>query len=628
MKKKINTSKRICVILACCAAIPAASYAQTFTTLVNFNESNGGFPYYAPLIQGADGNLYGTTNFGGVNFQNSGTIFSMSTGGALTTLHTFMGADGANPESALVQGKDGNFYGTTAMGGTIGLGTVFKITPQGALSVLHSFDGTDGFYPYAALLQAADGNLYGTTAMGGLNGQGTAFSITPGGTLTKLHDFTGADGTKPYGALIQGSDGNLYGTTYQGGGGIGAGTVFRMTTAGVVTTLHSFGATDGDIPIAGLIQAVDGNFYGTTFGGGLYGGGTVFKITPAGALTTVHNFGGSDGQQIYGGVVQATDGNFYGTTYSGGANDEGTIYRLTPQGVLTTLHSFNGSDGKSLFGGLFQASNGILYGTTTEGGANSAGTVFSLALGSQGSPGPSLTSGGIVPVYSSSTTIQPGEWVSIYGTNLASTTVTWNGNFPTSLGQTSVTINGKAAYLWFVSPLQINLQAPDDAATGTVAVVVSTAGGTASSTVTLASFAPSFCLLDAKHVTAIILRSNGSGAYGGGTYDIVGPTGTSLGYKTVAAKAGDSVVLFGVGFGPTNPAVPAGSPFSGEAPTSNPVKLLLNNVSVAPSFSGLSSAGLYQINLTVPVGLGVGDVPLQAMVGGVQTPSGVVMSLQ
>jgi uncharacterized protein (TIGR03437 family) len=144
----------------------------------------------------------------------------------------------------------------------------------------------------------------------------------------------------------------------------------------------------------------------------------------------------------------------------------------------------------------------------------------------------------------------------------------------------------------------------------------------------MAQFAPSFFLLDAKHVAGIILRSNGSGAYGGGTYDIIGPTGSSLGYPTVAAKAGDSIELFAGGLGPTNPAVQAGQAFSSAAPTTNAVTLRINNISVTPAFAGLSGAGLYQINVTVPAGLGTGDVSLAAAVGGAQTPAGVVISLQ
>ena len=238
---------------------------------------------------------------------------------------------------------------------------------------------------------------------------------------------------------------------------------------------------------------------------------------------------------------------------------------------------------------------------------------------------PAIQPGGMVPLYSTATTVQPGEWVSIFGTNLASSTATWKGDFPTSLAGTSVTIDGKVGYLSYVSPGQINFQVPDDNTNGAVPVVVTTANGTAASTVILGPFGPSFSLLDTKHVAGIILRANGSGAYGGGTYDILGPTGTSLGHRTVAASAGDIIELFGVGFGPTIPAEPAGKPFSGSAPAVNPVKLLINSVSVKPDFVGLAGAGLYQINLTVPAGLGTGDLSLIASVGGVQTPSTVVV---
>jgi len=247
-----------------------------------------------------------------------------------------------------------------------------------------------------------------------------------------------------------------------------------------------------------------------------------------------------------------------------------------------------------------------------------------ITKGSSGpAPTPVIPTAGVVPG-----SVEPGEWVSIYGTNLASVPATWTGNFPISLGGTSVTIDGKAAYLSYVSPGQINLQVPNDTATGAVPVVVTTGGGSATSTVKLAQFGPSFFTLDGSHVAGIILRADGSGAYGGGTYDIVGPTGTSLGYQTVAAKAGDVVELFGTGFGPTNPAVLAGQAFSGAAPTTNPVTLQINNLSVTPQFTGLSGAGLYQINVTVPAGLGTGDVTLQAKVGGVVTPFGAVFSLQ
>lgn len=242
--------------------------------------------------------------------------------------------------------------------------------------------------------------------------------------------------------------------------------------------------------------------------------------------------------------------------------------------------------------------------------------------------GVGIAPGGIVSLDSTASIIAPGEWVSIYGTNLASGTAAWEGDFPTSLGGTSVTIDGKSAYLEFVSPTQINLQAPDDNATGSVPAVVSTAFGTATASVTLAQFAPSLLLLDGEHVCGIILRSDGSGAYGGGAYDILGPTGRSLGYPTVAAKAGDTVELFAVGLGPTSPTVAPGGAFTGAAATTDPVNVLISGTSISPAFAGLSSAGLYQINLTIPAGLETGDVPVLAKVGGAQTQASVVIPLQ
>jgi len=242
---------------------------------------------------------------------------------------------------------------------------------------------------------------------------------------------------------------------------------------------------------------------------------------------------------------------------------------------------------------------------------------------------PVIAPGGVVPIYGTESIIQPGEWVTIYGSHLANTTALWNGDFPISLGGTKVEIDGRPAYLMYVSPDQINLQAPDDTAAGTVSVVVTTAAGSAASTVTLNQFAPSFCLFEMPDgktgfVAGIILRSNHSGAYGGGTYDILGPTGDVLGYSTVAAQPGDTVELYGVGFGPTTPAVPAGKAFSGSAPVDDGVTVYINNVGVKPTFVGISSAGLYQINLVVPSGLGDGEVPIMAMAGGMQTEPNVL----
>jgi uncharacterized repeat protein (TIGR03803 family) len=283
------------------------------------------------LIQGTDGNFYGTTYEGGTG--NGGTVFKITPAGVETVLHSFAGADGIFPQAGLIQGADGNFYGTTAEGGPSGYGAVFKITPAGAETVLYFFtSGTDGRYPYAGLIQGTDGNFYGTTYEGGTSDDGTVFKITPAGAETVLYSFAaGTDGQYVDAGLIQGADGNFYGTTFQGGTN-SDGTVFKITTAGVETVLWSFGSgTDGEHPEAGLIQGADGNFYGTTINGGQHGSGTVFEITSAGVETVRGSFGnGTDGNGMSprAGLIQGADGNFYGATYAGGANGYGTVFKF------------------------------------------------------------------------------------------------------------------------------------------------------------------------------------------------------------------------------------------------------------------------------------------------------------
>src|ERR1039457_6836297 len=235
----LSLSKIACIVAVFCAATAILSSAQTkFTSLLSFNGNNGANPHYVTLVQGTDGNLYGTTQ---VSTGTGGTVFKVTTGGTLTTLHTFCEggdcSDGAEPLAGLVLATNGNFYGTTSNGGTNSVGTVFQITSAGALSTLHSFDNTDGADPEVALVQAANGNFYGATSGGG-TGAGTIFQITSAGAFTSLHSFDGTDGDYPDASLIQGASGNLYGTTYEGGGG--SGTVFEITPAGALSTMASF----------------------------------------------------------------------------------------------------------------------------------------------------------------------------------------------------------------------------------------------------------------------------------------------------------------------------------------------------------------------------------------------------
>jgi uncharacterized repeat protein (TIGR03803 family) len=334
-----------------------------------------------------------------------GTVFKITPVGRLTTLHSFDIGDGDYPDAVLIQATNGDFYGTTVEGGANNAGTVFKITTSGTLTTLYSFcpqtNCTDGANPYGGLVQGINGNLYGATSHGGANNDGTVFKITPSGTLTTLHSF---DDTDAYpNALVQATDGSFYGTTSAGGAfgpctlqGHSCGTVFKITPSGMLTTLHSFDGTDGSGPVAGLVQGTDGNFYGTTFWGGANsactsGCGTVFSVTPKGKLTTLHSFDGTDGNYPEGALIQATDGNFYGTTVEGGANLVGTIFKITPTGALTTLYSLfcsqgDCTDGASPYAGLVQGTNGNFYGTA--GGGNNhkicpygCGTIFSLSVG-------------------------------------------------------------------------------------------------------------------------------------------------------------------------------------------------------------------------------------------------------
>jgi uncharacterized repeat protein (TIGR03803 family) len=464
---RTSWSKSACALALLCTVTAIVSRAQTFTTLANFSETNG--PLYVSLVQGRDGKLYGTT-FGGEN--DWGIVFNVTRTGTLTTLHSFCYCfDGGLPTAGLVLGTDGKFYGTTVAGGTYNLGNVFKITSGGVITTLHSFEGfPDGDGPQAALVLASNGNFYGTTAFGGSSATvaGSLFEISSAGTLNTLHEFAGypTDGGEPYGQLIQATDGNFYGTTYEGGVTIcpsyspGCGTVFKITPGGTLTTLHTFvgyPAGDGAEPFGGLVQGSNGTFYGTTADGGANQEGTVFSITSKGTLAILHSFAGGDGLQPSAGLIQATDGNFYGTTYGGGAFGYGTVFKITPGGTLTTLHSFSdGTDGEFPSGGLVQATNGILYGTTVLGGTSGGGTIFSLDVGL----GPFVTfvrHAGKV-----------GQTAQILGQRLT--------------GSTSVTFNGVAATSFSVaSDTYMTAVVPAGATTGRV--VVTTPSGRLTSNV-------------------------------------------------------------------------------------------------------------------------------------------------
>jgi len=346
----------------------------------------------AGLVQATNGNFYGTTAFGGA-YSNCiggcGTVFEITPAGEFTLLHSFTNYDGSEPLGGLVQGDDGNLYGTTAAGGRFGpggLGSVFQISPGGEFAMIHSFTTSDGFDPGAGLIIGPDGAFYGTTAAGGQNGVGTVYRITTNGDLSVLNGIDQSSAP-----LLLASDGNFYGTDQFGGTSTnctyGCGTVYRITPGGVVTILHSFDGTDGKEPLAGLIEASDGNLYGTTSAGGT--GGTVFQITKDGVFTTLHAFSGTDGKNPHAGLVQGSDGNLYGTTYSGGGALFGCVFQITTNGTYTKLISFNASNGGDPAGALVQGTDGDLYGTTQVGGGTTgAGTVFKVSVTTNSPPPP------------------------------------------------------------------------------------------------------------------------------------------------------------------------------------------------------------------------------------------------
>ena len=370
------------------ATLPYAA----LTSLHFFTDgTDGAFPY-ANLIQAKDGNLYGTAEGGGTNYQ--GIVFRAPLSGGLTTLYNFVYGSvsgGVDPYGGLVQGTNGSFYGTTYEGGTNGAGTLYKVTTSGVATFFHSFtDGTDGAFPEAGMTQGADHNFYGTALEGGTYAYGCIYKLSPAGVFTNLYAFTGGtDGAFPYAGLIQGRDGGFYGTAVEGGPNE-YGTVFRLATNGTLTTLAAFNYTDGGFPEAGVIQGADGRFYGTTLEGGTYGYGTVFALAvngTTGTLTTLCSFSNTNGASPVSALVQGSDGNLYGATAAGGLGGQGTLFKITTNGVLTTLVWFDGFNGASPEASLIQANNGSFYGTTALGGigynpsvGGGDGTLFQLTV--------------------------------------------------------------------------------------------------------------------------------------------------------------------------------------------------------------------------------------------------------
>jgi uncharacterized repeat protein (TIGR03803 family) len=410
----------------------------SFTALPKDGQNPGGAYPGGSLVQASDGNLYGTASAGGTNA--SGTLFKISLGGSFQLVYAFSAlgtngenSEGSDPEAALIQGSDGILYGTAYAGGSNGFGTVFAYNvAQSQMTSLHSFQkASDGANPLAALVQGKDGDFYGTASQGGSEANGTMFKITSEGGFTFLHAFTGGtDGANPLAPLVQGTNGKFYGTCANSASGFG--TVFEATTNGSVLPLYAFtGENDGANPAAALVEAAGGVFFGTASSGGSNNEGAIFSITSAGAFTPVMSFmGGGDGSNPQAPLVQGTTGNFYGTAFQGGADGYGTVFELTTNGLFTLLYSFtNGQDGGFPSSGLTLGTDGNFYGESLIGGANDSGVLFKMTPQGRLTVLHSLTNstegnrpvGGLVPATNGNfygTTYQGGQYISYNGSVL------------------------------------------------------------------------------------------------------------------------------------------------------------------------------------------------------------------
>lgn len=658
-------------------ALLSAGLAQTLAQSQTFSESvlnnftctatcAGSAQPSGNLLQASDGNIYGVTAGGG---QNGGSVFKITPAGGFTTLYTFCSqggtqcTDGFDPVGGLVEGSDGNFYGTTAGGGsgnasycpaagTTGCGTVFQITPAGALTTLYNFcsvggaNCADGYNPVAALVEGPGGNFYGSTVngacAGGPGGCGSLFEITPAGELTTLYSFCTQlgcpDGYNPYAALTFGTDGNFYGSTLNGGvttTSSGGGVLFKLTPAGEFLQLYAFCqqvasgvCLDGNSPSA-ILQGTDGNFYGTAFEGGSANSGTAFEWALSGTFTTIYNFCSasacSDGSNPND-LILASDGNFYSTTLNGGANSGGTAFRLTPSGTLTTLYAFcsqsacgDGSNPND----LVQGSDGNLYSTTQSGGSGTScaifpsnsgcGTVVKLtaspaepiAISGSVANGATYLSGGLVP----------GSWAQIKGTDLAGVTRIWDAadfvglgnNLPVNLNGVQVTVNNIPAAVYYISPGQISFQVPAGIS-GTASVQVSN-NGLASNTLT------GSVVMSSPGIFPVILNGVDypAGVFTNGQF--VGDPTVSPAFRQ--ATPGDVIQLYATGLVATPSGVlPA-------AETLNGVTVTVGSTVIPADYAGLVAVGEFQINFTIPQSFATqaaGLYPISIQVNGASSP--------
>ncbi len=428
--------------------LASVSSAQTVTNIYNFTGNNSSaYPFSTPA-QGRDGRLYVTTSgtVGGY-----GSILAVGTDGKAELFHVFDDIHGAAPFGGLVLSTDGNFYGTTAYGGSANAGVLFRISESGKYSVLHEFaSGADGQNPFSPPVEASDGNLYGTT-LGDARVGSTLYKYSPSTGYSVLREFYKSQGHLIGSPPIQAIDGNLYVTANYGGTNR-CGSVLKLTLSGTLLSSYSFACGAGGAnPNGQLLQASDGNFYGATQAGGAANMGTVYRLNRSGTISVLYSFLGypTDGGDPDSGLAQANDGNLYGTTIAGGGVTQGTLFQISTSGAYQLLFEFGYKAGQYPYGGPMQHTNGLIYGTVYQGGIGDFGAVYSLDMGLES----------LISFVRPSARV--GQTAQILGQGLT--------------GTTSVTFNGVAASSFsVVSDTYMTAVVPSGATTGSVIVTTPT----------------------------------------------------------------------------------------------------------------------------------------------------------
>ena len=482
------------------------SSAAGLTTLFAFSgtqtPANNGYRPLTPLVMDAQGNLYGTTYYGGIDFTPDinghmgwGTIFKLSPAGQFTEVHQFSGPEGANPVGMLIDGQ-ANLFGTTEQGGLnwnpalgdFGLGTVFENAGDGTFTnpVLFS-SGNGGGNISGGLVTDGQGNFYGTTYQGGSHGLGSIFKYSVATGLTILMEFNGTNGSLPASPPIIDSQGNLYGTTTQGGASFSplnacCGTLWKYsTTTGVFTTLVSFDGdnvpADGMFPGGAVTMDSQGNLYGGTVMGGAFGDGIVYEYSSTGQLSTLVTFSGPNGWNPEGTLTFDSAGNLYGVTNQGGTSGYGTVFKLTP------------NPGAGVCGGVTLASLAFNP-TTVRAGSTSQGTVILTAPAPSGGAIVGLSTDNAFGLVPATMTVPAGATSGSFTFTakpgvLSDTPVTITASLGNSTVQATVTITPASTV--FLSSLTLNpstLRAGDNL-NGTV--TLNTAAPSGGAVVTLSS---------------------------------------------------------------------------------------------------------------------------------------------